>query len=388
MKNIYWLIITICLLQGPQSVGQGWEYAFSGTMASVAQDVVQTTDSGYVAVSNQQQGSTFLIKTDQYGQEQWRKYISDANSNIRYLDRLAILADGRITLATLLEYSTTSNGSSQSASKIMWKQFDLQGNQLDSQAYNFQIQYEVLDFDFNSSGNVVVAGKSSNTTNHIDSVFVGQVQFPTAQVQWMSTVTRNVYDEIKISASGNGALVLANGWNETFMAKMGSTGLVESNHWWHSSILVGAEKAISTLDNGALLLYKQQVKKIDQTGALVWQYDLPILPNVEYTQDAIALDQGGYLVVLADQVFLLDELGNLIRAQELQGNISGVALQKTYDGGFILVGTNLVDAAAQGGFKKHLIKGDALLYIHTNVIKGNVYKDLDYSCRSDLKTKC
>lgn len=385
MKNIYRLIFIICLFQSSISLAQGWEYAFSGTTVSIAQDVVQTIDSGYVAVSNQDKGSAFLIKTDQHGQEQWRKYISDTTSDFRYLDRLQVSADGQISLASLLTYTTVSNGTSQSASRINWRQFDLQGNELNRQVYNFQIEDEVQDLDFASNGNVVFAGKSSNTHSHIDSVFVGQVQFPAAQLQWLRMVTRNVYHEISVVADGNGAMVLADGWNETFMAEVGSTGLVLADHWWHSTVsaFVGAEKVIPTLDNGALLLYNQQVKKIDHTGTLVWYFDLPTIPNVSYTQDAVPLDQGGYLIVLADQVCLLDDNGSLVLTQQLQGNVSGISLQKTYDGGFILAGTNLVDVANQGGFRTHLIKGDALLQTHTNIIKGNVYKDLDYSCSLD-----
>lgn len=130
---------------------------------SLGVDVIQTPDSGFLILSNYVPLTStwpyawwnYLIKTDSYGNEQWRKFVSDTNALAESSARLIKLSDSTVLILCEVSYAYNINTIDDYHLKAI--KIDFQGNVLDSVQFGNGVNI-VVDAILNNEGNIVICG--------------------------------------------------------------------------------------------------------------------------------------------------------------------------------------------------------------------------------------
>ena len=312
MKN---LILTLIITLPLTLLGQGWEQTYGGIESDEGWSVQQTNDGGYIICGTSGDlfpGSsvfTYLIKTDQYGDEIWSQTYGTFGDSLYHSGKsVKQTSDGGFIIGG--EVMSTWNG----LGYLRVFKTDGNGNEIWNNTYGnlFSGVFELGSIQNTMDGGYILVGLGPGPIDSGDILL------------------------IKIDENGNEI------WTNTFGGvdqQFGRSGLQTSDGGY---IITG-----SRWENGN---YTSFLLKTDQNGNEIWNQTFGFGSGFSVRQTT----DGGYIISGREQVNGLlqnvltktDQNGNIQWTQNYEGvfGSSGYSVKQTDDNGFIITGyTSQID---------------------------------------------
>ena len=376
MKN---LILTLIITLPLTLWGQGWEQTFGGEGNDIGTSVQQTTDGGYIITGytysfGNGSNDVYLIKTDGYGSELWSQTFGLEYSSGRSVQQTT---DGGYII-TGYSNSIGSNGH--------LIKTDENGNELWSQTFGGEEGDLGSSVQQTTDGGYIICGTGPSLSNGNGS----------SDIYLMKTDENGIEEWIKnfggedddvgysVQQTNDGGYIITgetssfgNGGQDVYLIKTDEDG----NQQWYQTfgdedfdrgcsvqqtndggyIITGH---ITSLENISFDVY---LIKTDENGNELWSQTFggeegDFGNSVQQTTD------GGYIVCGksrccgngSSDVYLIktDENGSELWSQTFggEGNDSGLSVQQTQDGGYIISGK--IDSLLDGYVDVYLIKTD------------------------------
>ena len=401
-------IVFLSLLSITLISAQGWERTFGGNGEDEAFDVVATVDGGYATVGfSETPGrvgtNVTLVKTNEQGETEWMYsygeigddlgfgLIQDSNGDYLIVgqtdgfgngnnDILLLKVDSKGTLLWQKAYGGPGNDQGWSITPnreggyylVGRKEFD--GN---ADLYLFKIdQSGELIWDRNFGGDKTDEGFSVIETSTGDVVAVGVTKSFINQ-------NTNSSDSYFIKVDANGETIIE--------AKFGNLERDRANSVVETLDGGFAITGIATDKGDAFLL------QLDSNGNEIWSktYGDPIFR--EEGSDIQLAPDGGFIIAgsneLTDrnsQIYLLrtDREGNELWNSLYGGSGSNIgrAVTNTPDGGFVIVGNYDINKDPNSLlplYDIYMAKTNPTGNVFNNIIKGNVFRDINANCTLD-----
>ncbi len=323
--------LAILLLAGSVSAAplEEWNRTFTGAGNAAANSVQQTADGGYIlagATYNKSHYGTWLVKTDEWGNEQWNRTFNDSD-NVRSVQQ-------------------TADGGYIFAGRSLIKA-DSKGNQEWNRTYGIGTFYSVQQ---TSDGGYIGAGYIVEQPGygHPDG--------------WL----------IKVDGNGNEK------WNRTFWGK--GFGIIKYVQQTLDGgyALAGIRGTMDGGTGGAWLI------KVDANGDELWSrtYGDRNRTFGDWANSVMQTKDGGYIMAGAGFLFIkTDANGNLLLIKNKKTNekyiSSSSSARQTADGGYIIAG----ESHTYGGYNKDgwITKMDENYDEQWNMTFGGEQEDVAFS---------
>ncbi len=293
----------------------------------------------------------FLAKLNLFGQLIWTKTVAVTGGENQFTDAL-LLPNGHIMLTGFVEQAN-------SRDDFWLVEIDANGNQITSQTYGqWDVDEKANGITLLPGGDVVLAGEM---VLGIDRDLLLMRIKPNGTQLW---ATEYGFDFVPNSFSIDRALDVAT--------------TADGN-----LVICGFTNATTTAGSGGLIVKIQA----DGSPSPIWFSALPgtMLSGVRNAQGGGFLFTGSREIsATLEDLYILktDEAGAQIWSRTIGrgGPDAGENILSTPDGGSLAVGTTTTDISTQDSYA-YLVKTDALGRVHTNIIDGYVFQDLNGNCQ-------
>lgn len=366
--NKTFIILITCLLHSNIHYCQGWQKLFGGTDTDIGYSVIQTNDFGYLITGTQYYGTgtnypgsfIYIIKTDSQGNLLWEKTCGD--SGYFYGLSLDTTADNNFVVYT----------SNNAVTKM-----SMNGDTL--WTYNYNGPYQ-----FYPGGNIIHISASQYIFCGLVTDGILLIKLDSQGDTILTKIISTPYDEgyTVIHSTNDGGYVLSSDWagyGISIIKLDSSLDTIWTKPYtgiWSNSTHVfspaGDNKFILTGSDDSL---KPFIIKMDSAGNQIWmKYYGNLAPDSifnDYEGFSISELNGEYLVTgrctlgVSVYVYFLktDTDGNLLCERyfgPFGGFSSGNFLNKTFDGGSVIVGSSLAPPfSASASYDIYLIKIDS-----------------------------
>lgn len=405
------LAVLFILLAYATVYAQGWERTFGSTASDVASDLLPTADGGWLLVGTTQSfgngnRDVYLVKVDADGFEQWHR--SFGNSDWDELGAaIAQAADGGFYIA-----GTQLRTSAPDSSLAFLIKTDVQGNQLWT-ALAQQDSVVCRSLETSADGNLIITGSKINfiddngTPLPGNDFFVWKAAAGDGSTIWEKVLGGAGIDEGYDAAALSDGSYLVVGYTHSFTSSIDALVYkldVGGNVVWEE--IYGAptdeEQALSIIatspDEFVFCGFKNGagtaeddiwLTKIDTEGDVIFEKTLQ--ENGLENSRTIAQAPDGNLLLAgntrinanADRNVLLwktDSEGNLIWKQTFggQNRDEASAVLADTDGNITVAG--FTQSFGNGSADAYLIRTNSLGQSFSNILKGNVFQDLNDDC--------
>ncbi len=397
------MMLMACIFNDAKA--QGWEKLL-GSNASAGHYVEQTADGGYIIAgvdtTDPNSGiNALLIKTDQFGDEQWSRLYEGMDWG-SYVQRGYVVhqtSDGGYILGTRYYNNNVPNYGTlliktDAIGDTLWTSW------LDPGGYGY-----FRDLEQTSDGGYIVTGMAEFGPNRDAYVLKTDAQ---GQQQWIKYYDQSNTDNgSSIDQTSDGGYVF--GGNAIFGNEQAmwvvKTDAVGDTLWTkkfgffdgngHTSIIRCVQQ---TADDGYIVSGEMQGRscyfKLNAQGDSLWGKQLF---NNSYAEHIIETSTGDYL--LSGAKYVNFDLEFMLAKIEAQGDTLwtktytvgqsgdeklGLCGRETTDGGYIAVGYWAGWSFWPARSRVYLIKTDAAGNTTTMQIKGNVYQDMNQNCVQDI----
>lgn len=377
---------------------QGWEKTFGDIASDVSNDLVQTSDNGWLTVGSSSSfgagdRDVYLVKTDVDGTLQ--RHRTFGTPGVEDLaNAIFQLSDGSFIIAG------TSGNTAATTGSIWTVSSDLLTSNL---LYTTDQDSVVLrDLTQTTDGKIVAVG------NRGDDIFFIKIDLAGNKI-WEDTAGGNDLDNaFAIEALQNSEFLIAGYTNsnlpsvDAFLAKFDSTG---TNIWAQNfGNDIAEEQALSMISsqNGGWLLAgfsdstelndeEIWLAETDFDGNLIFEKKLPI-PGLEKGRSIGQLSDGSLLIAGEQRADMngdvnavlvkTDASGNLIWSKTYGGLSTDIANSLQLSGRSIYL-SGATSSFGAGSFDSWLLKTDADGTSFSSFLKGNVFADFDLDCEFD-----
>ena len=376
---------------------QGWEKTYGGTLNDVANDLIQTSDNGWLMVGSSASfgGSdrdVYLIKTDVDGTEQWHR--SFGTAMIEDVGNAAALqADGSIIIAG-------ASGNTEAKKGMIWKR-DALGNSI----WSYETPEDSItlrDIAISSDNSIVAVGSEG------DRIFIIKLN-ENGSLVWDSTLVANdIENGLALEMLSDNSFVIAGYTHsnassiDAYLAKFDTNGTLVWQKPFGKENKDELAQCITTSQNGGFFLAGFSegetiddeiiwLSEVDSNGDSIYSTTI----TIEKSERARAITQlpDGNLLIAGDiDTFLNDFNGFLLKYDTSNDSLhwtrsfGGLSRDYLYnilhfDNHIYLSGTT--QSFGAGNFDSWLIKADNEGRSLTNVLEGNVFEDANLDCLFD-----
>ncbi|CAA6815975.1 MAG: Unknown protein [uncultured Aureispira sp.] len=400
LKILMAALFSLCLVTA--SYGQGWEQYYYNDTIPTAYALDQTADNGFILATSYSNSVTYeethlLIKTDVNGDTLWTKELDAIVNNYYYLTDIQQTTDGGYILAGEINLI---NGKDMYLVKT-----NALGDTLWTNHYGGTGLEYCSAVQQTSDGGYIVVGTTTLTGNNRDLYLVKTDANGT--VLWTQTYGGTGYDlgkDVQQTTDG-GYIVIGsidqgagndkdvylvktdvNGtitWTQTYGAVTDIDEGVRVSQTADGGYILGATAFISSGGSNIFL------RKVDGLGVIQWSQSFGT-GNYYSLNSLLQTNDGGYLLVGQQSygenyMLKTTDLGvlewNNVRADNNNTFVEAVVVGN----GYAVVGHQWADWN-NPSIEEHvyLYKTDSVGNTHLNLIKGNIFNDVNTNCSKDL----
>ncbi|PCJ86025.1 MAG: hypothetical protein COA57_06685 [Flavobacteriales bacterium] len=387
-------------------VGQGWERTYGTSPAyDEGNSIQQTADGGYIIGGwslEQPNERIFLIKTDAKGDTIWTKYYGDVIHsgyaiNVEQTTDGGYIIGGGWTCDTITCFvhliKTDANGDTVWTKNLGWQDY---------------YYYYVNSAHQTNDGGYIVGAWAWDSINSYLHLIKLDANGDTTWTRFFNSIhTYYYYSGSAVQQTSDGGYILVGDTCDStdcylYLVKTDAAGVIQ----W-SKIIDGADyyyydgSVQQTIDGGYIIdawacdtidCYYSLIKT-DANGDTLWTKEYP---DTYWSWMGFGLTQttdSGYVFVgesfdsaSSVDVYLIktDNNGNVLWTNTFGGigYDMGCSLVQTLDGGYAIVGfTTSFGSSTDGDF--YVIKTDGLGNVHSNMIAGRLFYDLNSDCIND-----
>jgi hypothetical protein len=399
LKNLMAALFSLCLITA--SYGQGWEQYYHNDTVPTAYALDQTADNGFILATSYTDKITYdqidlLIKTDVNGDTLWTSGIDVVSSSHNYFYDIEQTTDGGYILSGDIGLSggqdmylvkTDANGDT------LWtKNYGGTGHDYGRSVHQTTDGGYIMIGSINQGGSnwdlyLVKTDASGNvlwTQNYggIDSDYGEDVE-QTADGGYIVTgstkpVGSNNMDVYLVKTDANGTVL----WTQTYGTLAAGEEGSHVQQTPDGGYILG-----STISTGNI--YNVVLTKVDGLGVVQWTQAYSGSGNYNTINSLLQSNDGGYLIVgnSNSENFILktDNVG-VLEFNNGRASVSASFVDAVVVGnGYVIIGHqwgNWNNPAAEEYV--FLLKTDSLGDTYTNLIKGNIFNDLNTNCLNDL----
>lgn len=403
VKNLCFILFLFTLLTSAQSPAIQWQNSFGGSSADLGYGIKQTSDGGYIFVSNTQSTDgditghhggfdIWVVKISSSGLLEWQKALGGSGSDSS--QTIEITSDGGYIVAG---YTDSDDGDINeehdnlcswiiklsTVGEIEWQKIYVGNgfNQVHTIQQTLDGGYIVAGYDYTISGN------PDGTQNHGGKDYLVIKLSSLGDIEWQKLLggTQDDYGYSVRQTSDGGYVVSGEsvssdgdvtenyGGSDYWIVKLSNFGDIEWQKSLGGSNSENPTSIYQTTDGGYIITGRTQssdgditgfhgvvdawIVKLNSTGTLVWQKTLGG-SSADTILDVKQISEGGYIVVGSTYSFdgdvsgnhgggdcwavRLSSTGNIIWQKCLGGTFGdfGARISLTNDGGYIISGNS------------------------------------------------
>lgn len=410
MRSFYTKIVLVfaCLLWQQVGHSQGWERSFGFAGGDAFNDVLTTSDGGYIAVGYTEPINTidrqaYLVKTDADGIAQWNKIWGDSDENETpksiVEDGIGGYVIGGTSVTDGISYAFLAR--TDALGNLLWLTRSVQDSVQGWQAIRLD------DGKFALVGTQQLPGSPGAPNNE---AFLMKAD-GNGTLLWSNTYGGSGYEEARgLVETSTGELLLAGFTNsygagnyDVFLVKTTATG----GEVWTKTLGTNAVErcnAITTIADGNFAISGNRdaggstnqdvfLAKIDANGDEIWWQNFA-KQGIENANSVQEIAASGNFVITGNaqtsdnsqrQVLLLKTISDgSLQSQYQFGGVmgdGGNAVHTAPNDGFVIAGFTLSFGA--GNSDGYLIRTDATGISLSNFVRGNIHSNLNNSCVPD-----
>ncbi len=399
-------LVVLPLMVKAQAPDTLWTRVYGGLQRDIGNCVHQTSDGAYIIAGvygqfSSDYGSLYLLKTDSNGNKVWSKLYGGPSWD--WGEEVEVLADGYVVVGVTRSFGSGDND-------VWLLKTDLNGDTLWTRTFGgVYVDFSKAVQVTSDSGFIIVGGTNSFNPWDFD-VYVIKTDFQGHPI-WSRTYGGDTTDEASdvCETSDHGFLVVGftrsygSGEGDIYLLRLASNG----DTLWTKTI--GGDdsdcgnKILPTSDGGYIICGSTSsfgaggsdvfVVKIDQNGSVIWTKtyggtDDEGGNSIQKTSD------GGYVIIGTTRSFgagktdiyliKIDSLGNTLWTTTFgQSDYElGYSVEQTSDQGYILVGAT--ESYGSGAYDVWLIKTEPDISVKEEGVKRTSHPIVPRVCFGDL----